>query len=109
MDLPLPRAAGSVTDAEFEELGVAIDEHVDERTFADPRAASDDEGAVAHDVLVVVEVAEELLGVFEDVFRLLEEAGAEEVIKDLPELGVALQVAHVLLFDCLLDRPEVGL
>ena len=61
------------------------------------------------DVLVVVEVAEELFGVVVDVVGLLQEAGAEEVVEDLSQLGVALQVADVLGLDVVLYLPEVGL
>ncbi len=109
MYFSLPRATSSVANTELEKLGVSIDKHVNQRPFPNPRAACDHQGAVAHNILVVVEVAEELLGVFEDIFWLFEEAGAEEVVEDLPELWVALEVADVLLLDRLLYRSEISL
>ena len=98
----LPRATSRVADTELEKLRVSIDQHVDQRPLPNPRAPCDHQGAVAYDILVVVKVAEEFLGVFKYIFGLFEEAGTEEVIEDLPELRVALEVADVLLFNRLL-------
>ena len=64
---------------------------------------------MSHDILLVVEVAEILLGVVVDVVGLFEERGAEEIVEYLPQLGVALEVLHVLFLDGLLDVVEVGL
>ena len=54
---------------------------------------------MSHDILLVVEVAEILLGVVVDVVGLFEERGAEEIVEYLPQLGVALEVLHVLFLD----------
>ncbi len=62
-----------------------------------------------HDVLMIVEIAEELLGVFIDVFRLLQETRAKEVIEYLPEFRVALQIVHMLFFDCMFNGAKVSL
>lgn len=62
-----------------------------------------------HDVLVVVEVAEEFFGVFIYIFGLLQQARAQKIVEDLSQLRMALQVAHVFLFDCVFDGPKVSL
>lgn len=77
--------------------------------LADSRAAGQYEWLVPHDVLVVVEVAEEFLGIFIYIFGLLQQARTQEIVEDLPQLRMALQVAHVFLFDGMLDGSEVGL
>lgn len=77
--------------------------------FADPRATSQYERFVSHDVLVVVEVAEEFLSIFVYIFRLFQQTRAQEIVKDLPQLRMALQVADMLFFDRVFDGPEICL
>jgi hypothetical protein len=60
-------------------------------------------------IFVVVEIAEELFGVFVDILWLLKQAGAEEVIQDLSQFWVAFQVTDVLLLNGVLDSSEIGL
>lgn len=72
MHFSLPWAASRVANAEFEQLGILLDEHVDQRSLAHSRTASYHQRPVAYDVLMVVEVAEELLGVLKDIFWLFE-------------------------------------
>ena len=77
--------------------------------LADSRAAGQYEWLVSHDVLVIVKVTKEFLCVFVNIFWLLQQARAQEIVKDLSQLRMALQVAHVFLFDGMLDGPEVSL
>lgn len=58
---------------------------------------------------MVVEVAEELLGVFVDIIGLLQEARAQEVIENLSQLRVALEIIDMLFLDSMLNGTEISL
>ena len=62
-----------------------------------------------HNILMVVEVAEELLGVFVDIIGLLQEARAQEVIENLSQLRVALEIIDMLFLDSMLNGTEISL
>ena len=64
---------------------------------------------MADEILVIVEVAEKLLGIVIDIVWLLKEAGTEEVIEDLSQFWVFFQVFHMILLDVMLDIVEVSL
>ena len=49
------------------------------------------------------------MGVLVNIFGLLEKAGAEKIIENLPEFRMIFKVFDMFLFDGLLDGAEVGL
>ena len=58
---------------------------------------------------MIVEVAKELFSVVIDIIWLLEEAGTEKIVKNLPKFGVTLQIADMFLLNIMFDLSEIGL
>lgn len=109
MLLTLSRSPCGVADRQLKYIWIFLQQELDESSLAYTRASTDHQWLELLDILMVVEIGEVFLGVSIDILGLVEEAGTEEIVKNLAEFGVALDVVDVLLLDGLLDGSEVGL
>ena len=58
---------------------------------------------------MVIEVAEEFLGILVYIFWLFEKAWAQEVIQNLSQFWMILQISDMFFFDGMFNRPEISL